>query len=207
MASEKLEISLERRSPTELSEREMQGVMDRARTERAERMAAFVDSIGGKKLAEMAANISPLGTVTTGVSAARGKTFSGEHLTLRDRLIYGLVCTASSLCYGLLTYGIARGSPTALTLSAASGAVSWSIYSVQEGGKLGAKTVRKLLPVIEKSIKVAGELNMDKAAAFLEGVQKVIKRVGEDMVEAIVAMAEDDDRDASLEAGKDTKHD
>lgn len=109
--------------------------------------------------------MTPVGNFTMGTEAIRGKKlFTGEELSRKDRIMYGLIILHSSIYSTLLTYGIIKGNTNAVMLSAPIYAVTTGLFIIQKRHE-----VKKDIP---ESIKKYGDSINEQLLASKKAIEE-----------------------------------
>ena len=124
-----------------------------------------------KKILSISSNVldfTPISAVKMGTEAVKGKTFVGEELSLKDRIMYGLIVTSNLAFYGLTAYGISKGGDMdAIKLGAGFHVSSWVFLASQKGPEL-----------IQAAQNLATKYNMEPLNKFFIAFEKIVEKYG-----------------------------
>ncbi|MFZ3011945.1 MAG: pre-toxin TG domain-containing protein [Minisyncoccia bacterium] len=162
--------SLETENPNENRDK----IMEKAQEERLKlKFDVFLKTV---KLAIHFLEVTtPIGNFKMGAEAMLGKRFlTGEELSKKDRIMYGLIVLHSSIYATLLGYGLIKGDPNAIMLSA-------PVYAITVGLTIAGKRQQVKEDIPESVKKYGDSLNEQLIAS-----KKAIEEYGQENVKKLI---------------------
>lgn len=144
----------------------------------ASRIIGYVKDHIPKSIQNIASNIlnfTVIANFKMGAEAVIGKTSTGEELSPKDRIIYGLIVATSLVGYSLLTHGATTGNRNELEMSAGSFTVSWGLFLSRMGPAL-----------IRDTREIAEMQNKTELVAFLTTIEKVLETINYQNIKQLI---------------------
>jgi hypothetical protein len=162
--------SLETLEPNEAQKKVIEGAQD----ERLKlKFDTFIKTI--KLAIHLFETTTPVGNFKMGAEAIRGKRYlTGEELSKKDRIMYGLIVLHSSIYATLLGYGLIKGDPNAIMLSA-------PVYAITVGLTIAGKRQQVKEDIPESVKKYGDSLNEQLIAS-----KKAIEEYGQENVKKLI---------------------